>query len=192
MNHGSVILNCGEVQEIVAGSSARGSAQEQFSTQPRSVARLRSDLAISPSRPPTDSAHLSESSTSSTHSIDGVLIVSPRNTPSISLPFAVSRKSFGSGQGGEWLSSRSTARGDIASTPCPPSPPNDFCQDHVATSSLSHGSRIAKTAEVASQIVKPRRSSAIQSPFGTRTPEVVPFHGKTTSRAGSTRERSGS
>ena len=100
MNHGSVILNCGEVQEIVAGSSARGSAQGHFSTQPRSVVKLRSDLAISPSRPPTDSAHFSESSASSTHSIEGVLIVSPRNTPSINLPLEVNRKSLGSGQGG--------------------------------------------------------------------------------------------
>src|SRR4029077_17739778 len=115
-----------------------------------------------------------------------------RNTPSISLPLEVSRKSLGSGQGGVYLARRSPPRGDTASAPCAPSPPSDFCQDQVATSSLSHGSRIAKMAEVASQIVRPRRSAAIQSPFGTRTPEVVPFHGKTTSRAGSTRERSGS
>src|SRR2546423_886424 len=100
MNHGSVILNCGEVQEIVAGSSARGSAQGHFSTQPRSTPRLRSHLAIKPASPPTHSAHFSESSASSTHSIDGVLIVSPRNTPSISLPLEVSRKSLGSGHGG--------------------------------------------------------------------------------------------
>src|SRR5205814_3910860 len=112
--------------------------------------------------------------------------------PSINLPLEVSRKSLDSGQGGVYLTSRTTARGDSASMPCPPSPTSDFCHDHVAASSLSHGSRIAKMAEVASQIVRPRRSAAIQSPLGTRTPEVVPFHGKTTSRAGSTRERSGS
>ena len=34
------------------------------------------------------------------HSIDGVLIVSPRKIPSISLPLLVMRKIFGSGQGG--------------------------------------------------------------------------------------------
>src|SRR6516164_2822504 len=72
------------------------------------------------------------------------------------------------------------------------SPLNDFCHDQVATSSLSQGSRIANTAEVASQIASPLRSSAIQSPLGTRTPDVVPFQGKTTSRAGSTFDRSGS
>ena len=35
---------------------------------------------------------------------------------------------------------------------------------------------------MASQIVRPSRSAAIQSAFGTRTPEVVPFQVKTTSR----------
>ena len=76
--------------------------------------------------------------------------------------------------------------------PWPPSPPSTFCQEKVATSILSHGRSIAKAAEVASQIVRPSRSSAIQSPFGTRTPEVVPFQVKTTSLAGSTAARSGS
>ena len=40
---------------------------------------------------------------------------------------------------------------------------------------------MAKTAEVASQMASPSRSAAIQSPFGTFTPEVVPFQVKTTS-----------
>jgi hypothetical protein len=40
---------------------------------------------------------------------------------------------------------------------------------------------MANTAEVASQIVRPARSAGIQSPFGTFTPEVVPFQVKTTS-----------
>jgi hypothetical protein len=75
--------------------------------------------------------------------------------------------------------------------PCAASPPSAFCHDQVTTSSLSHGSRIANAAEVASQIVRPRRSAAIQSPFGTRTPAVVPFHTKTVSRSGSTAARSG-
>ena len=43
----------------------------------------------------------------------------------------------------------------------------------------------AKAAEVASQIVRPVRSAAIQSASGTRTPLVVPFQVKTTSLAGS-------
>ena len=50
---------------------------------------------------------------------------------------------------------------------------------------------MAKAAEVASQIVSPSRSAAIQSPSGTRTPLVVPFQVKTTSRAKSTWVRSG-
>ncbi len=76
--------------------------------------------------------------------------------------------------------------------PCAASPPSAFCHDQVTTSSLSQGRRIAKAAEVASQIVRPRRSAAIQSPSGTRTPEVVPFHTNTVSRSGSTAARSGS
>ena len=47
-------------------------------------------------------------------------------------------------------------------------------------------------AEVASQMVRPERSAAIHSAFGTRTPEVVPFQVNTTSPAGSTLLRSGS
>ena len=43
----------------------------------------------------------------------------------------------------------------------------------------------AKAAEVASQIVRPVRSAAIQSASGTRTPLVVPFQVKTMSLAGS-------
>ena len=40
---------------------------------------------------------------------------------------------------------------------------------------------IAKIAEVASHIVKPSLLSGIQSPLGTHTPEVVPFHVNTIS-----------
>lgn len=49
----------------------------------------------------------------------------------------------------------------------------------------------AKAAEVASQIVRPSRLALIQSAFGTRTPEVVPFQVKTMSVAGSAFDRSG-
>ena len=65
--------------------------------------------------------------------------------------------------------------------PCAASPPSAFCQEKVTTSSFAQSSACAKQAEVASQIVRPARSAAIQSPFGTRTPEVVPFQVKTTS-----------
>jgi hypothetical protein len=76
--------------------------------------------------------------------------------------------------------------------PCAASPPSTFCHDQVVTSSFSHGSCIANTAEVASQKVSPPRWLGIQSPFGTRTPEVVPFQVKITSCWKSTAERSGS
>ena len=51
---------------------------------------------------------------------------------------------------------------------------------------------MANAAEVASHSVSPSRLAGIQSPFGTRTPEVVPFQVNTTSRAKSTCPRSGS
>ena len=75
--------------------------------------------------------------------------------------------------------------------PCAASPPSAFCQEKVTTSSLAKSSGWAKAAEVASQIVRPSRVALIQSAFGTRTPDVVPFQVKTTSDAGSTLERSG-
>ena len=42
---------------------------------------------------------------------------------------------------------------------------------------------MANTAEVASHKLSPPRSAAIQSPSGTRTPEVVPFQANTRSRS---------
>ena len=62
--------------------------------------------------------------------------------------------------------------------PCAASPPSTFCQEKVVTSSLSQGRSMAKAALVASQMVRPSRSAGIQSPFGTFTPLVVPFHTK--------------
>ena len=76
--------------------------------------------------------------------------------------------------------------------PCAASPPSAFCQEKVTTSSLSKGSGWAKAADVASQIVSPERSAAIQSPSGTRTPEVVPFQVNITSWLKSTASRSAS
>ncbi|CEG09259.1 hypothetical protein BN961_02683 [Afipia felis] len=75
--------------------------------------------------------------------------------------------------------------------PWPPSLPSAFCQEKVVTSSLAQSSFCANAAEVASQIVRPSRSAAIQSAFGTRTPEVVPFQVKTMSEFLSALARSG-
>ena len=66
--------------------------------------------------------------------------------------------------------------------PCAASPPSTFCQEKVTTSSFGKSRACAKAAEVASQMVSPSRSAAIQSASGTRTPEVVPFQANTTSR----------
>src|SRR5215467_12600481 len=119
-------------------------------------------------------------------------MVSPSKMPSLSLPPLVMRKIFGNGQAGLWVSSRSTARGESTSMPCAASPPSAFCQEKVTTSTLAQSRTCAKQAEVASQIVSPARSALIQSPFGTRAPEVVPFQVKTTSEDQSTLARSGS
>src|SRR5215212_560468 len=75
--------------------------------------------------------------------------------------------------------------------PCPASPPSAFCQENVTTSSFGQSSFCAKAAEVASQMVRPSRSALIQSPLGTRTPEVVPFQVKTMSDAESALLKSG-
>ena len=88
------------MQDRVAASSARKSTQSVRATQRAIAARLASERAISPSSPPTRSAQRSPSSASSTHSMDGVLIVSPLKMPSISLPPDVRRKIFGNGQAG--------------------------------------------------------------------------------------------
>ncbi len=191
-NQGATMLRQTEVEDRVAGSAARNPAQSERSTQPAIAAKFAWLRPISAGKPPMRSAQFSPSSASSTSSMEGVLMVSPLKMPSSSLPPLVSRKSFGSGQDGTWLCSRSTARGPKASMPCCASPPSTFCQDQVATSSLSQGSSMAKAAEVASQMTSPSRSDRIQSPLGTRAPEVVPFQVKTTSRLQSTWARSGS
>ena len=61
----------------------------------------------------------------------------------------------------------------------------------MTTSNLVKSISIAKTAEVASHMDKPSLSFGIQSALGTHTPEVVPFHVKTTSLLKFTFERSG-
>ena len=76
--------------------------------------------------------------------------------------------------------------------PCAASPPSTFCQEKVVTSTLVQSIAWAKMAEVASAKVSPPRLAGIQSPLGTRTPEVVPFQVNSTSRSKSTLPRSGS
>ena len=66
--------------------------------------------------------------------------------------------------------------------PWPASPPSTFCQLQVTTSSFGQSTSMAKTAEVASQKVRPSRSAEIQSASDRQTPEVVPFQVNITSR----------
>ena len=58
------------------------------------------DRAIRPDNPPTESAHCSPSSASSTQSMEGVLMFSPTKIPAISLPPFVIWKILGSGRSG--------------------------------------------------------------------------------------------
>src|SRR5271169_1066704 len=75
-----------DVQERVLASFARKSIHDVWATHLAIAAKLLSERAISALSPPALSAHLRPSSASSTQSIEGVLIVSPLNTPSISFP----------------------------------------------------------------------------------------------------------
>ena len=76
--------------------------------------------------------------------------------------------------------------------PCAASPPSTFCQENVVTSHFDQSIGWANAEEVASTKVRPSRLAGIQSPFGTFTPEVVPFQVNSTSRLKSTLLRSGS
>src|SRR5690349_13323895 len=73
-NHGSTILRQIDVQERVFGSCARNAKVLDLSTHADRAARFDSERAIRPFALPMLSAHASESSASSTQSIDGVLI----------------------------------------------------------------------------------------------------------------------
>src|SRR3546814_14229298 len=81
-----------EVFDRLAGSAARWLSHSRSATILSSAAAFASLRAFRPSSPPSDFAHSSAKIASSTASIDGVLIVSPLNTPSTSLPPLVRRK----------------------------------------------------------------------------------------------------
>jgi hypothetical protein len=66
--------------------------------------------------------------------------------------------------------------------PCAASPPSTFCQEKVVTSSLSKGQVLRKGRRGGVADGQARAVGRDESPFGTRTPLVVPFQVKTTSR----------
>ena len=132
-----------------------------------------------------------ESNESSTHYIEGVFILFPSNIDLLNFFSEANLNIFGIGHNGVYCSNLWTALGPRIIIPCWASPPNTFCQEKVVTSSLLHGRSIASTADVASHKVKPDLFSSIQSPFGTFTPAVVPFHVKTTSLLKLTFSKSG-
>src|SRR5690606_22201315 len=106
-----------DVDERVSRRDARKSTHGVLSTHADTALKLASDRAIVAFSPPRPSTQRSASNTSSTHNIEGVLMVEPRKIPSFNLPPLVRRKILGSGHEGTYDSSRSTARGDSASMP---------------------------------------------------------------------------
>jgi hypothetical protein len=111
------------------------------------------------------------------------LIVSPLKMPSISLPPLVRRKIFGSGQAACSFPAARRRGGSGSACHAPPRRPAPSARRRSSHRACPRAGPCAKAAEVASQIVRPARSAGIASPFGTRTPEVVPFQVKTTSRS---------
>src|SRR5207237_9162877 len=99
-NHGSTILRQIDVHERIPGSAARNANVFELSIHDEIAARFDSERATSALMPPSFSAQASESAASTTHSIDGVLIVEPWKISSSSLPFFVMRKIFGIGHAG--------------------------------------------------------------------------------------------
>src|SRR5262249_42187444 len=89
-----------EVFERVRGSRARKSTHGVTATQSAIALALASARATSAGRPPIPFDQVSASIQSSTHSIEGVLMVSPSKIASFNFPPLVMRKSLGSGQGG--------------------------------------------------------------------------------------------
>src|ERR1700684_4255910 len=83
---GSLIVRQMEVLDRADLSSARNAAQEDCATQSSIHFRFALDRVISAGKPPIDSVHFRPSRASSTHNIEGVLIVSPWKIPSTSLP----------------------------------------------------------------------------------------------------------
>ena len=118
-NHGATILMHTEVLEIVPDQWPENQHSWNFPPIGTQTDRFASDRAISVFNPPILSAQVRPSRASSTHSIEGVLMVAALNTPSMSFPQPeVKRKILGMGQAGVWLSSRSTARGPRIRMPC--------------------------------------------------------------------------
>src|ERR1700735_5440425 len=86
VNWGSLILRQMEVLDRADLSSARKAAQEDCATQSSIHFRFALDRAMSAGKPPMASAHFKPSRASSTHNIEGVLMVSPSKMPEINLP----------------------------------------------------------------------------------------------------------
>ena len=106
-----------EVLERMALLSAKNAAQVDVATQSSITFKFASDRATNPARPPMLSAHFKPSRASSTHNMDGVLMVSPAKMPEINLPPLLIWKILGSARAGVNCSNRFTARGLSAIIP---------------------------------------------------------------------------
>src|SRR5690606_16262144 len=99
-NHASTMERQIDVHERCAGLAAKNSTHGVRPTHSERTARLRADRAIVSRNPPILSTHFKASIASSTHNMDGVLMVDPLKTPSDNLPPDVRRKTLGIGHGG--------------------------------------------------------------------------------------------
>ncbi len=162
---GSTILRHTEVFERVAGSSARKSIHGVFADP------VAEDLEVgvgaghaAPSSPPTAFAQVER--------VEVVLDAQHRRrVDRLALEDAVDQlAALGHAEDLRQRPGRRVAlqplrrrAGDRMIMPCAASPPSAFCQEKVTTSSLAKSRFWAKAAEVASQMVRPSRSAAIQS-----------------------------
>jgi len=163
----------------------RKATQALFSTQDSIAAKLPG--APDQARPIAHRfGQRSESIASSTQSSEGRVYRVSAEDALVHLAGAGQLEQLGKGQFGRWDSSRAMARGLSTSMPWAASPAQCLLPGPGNDVELLPGSSMANTADVASQMTSPSRPAGIHSPSGTRTPEVVPFQAKTTSRPKST------
>ena len=156
-------------------------------------AKLVSTRFSSASMPPISSAHDSASMASSITSSDGVLMVAPSNSAVSSPPFLWSLNILGTGHAGAWLfhpfdGARRQDQHTMAALAAKPLLEAEGDDIELVPRQSPWRSRPRWHHRSS---VRPR-SSGIQSPSGTLTPEAVPFQGNTTSCSKFTCDRSGS
>ncbi|RZJ28528.1 MAG: hypothetical protein EON85_08790, partial [Brevundimonas sp.] len=134
ITRGSTIFRQTDVVDRMSGVSARYLTHAVRETHASSAAAFASVRAISASRPPTDRPHSTPSIQSSSVQTEKVFSIDPAPNNRSNPLSSRRRRTLGTGLGGSYRSSRSTARGDNAATPRPASPPSAFWKLKVTTS----------------------------------------------------------